>query len=151
MRGNRTSADDIAVQKEHAMVERLKNFCILAAIGFTLCLAGCAPLIVGGAAVTAGAGTYVYVQGELKTDYSNSFEEVWAACERVVADMQAIDVVPYKEIGKARIEALIDNERVHISVQYKSKDLTNVSVRVGILGNKTASQRIHDKIAANLS
>jgi len=133
------------------MVERLKNSCIFAAIGFTLCLAGCAPLIVGGAAVTAGAGTYVYVQGELKTDYPNSFEEVWAACERVVADMQAIDVVPSKEIGNARIEALIDNERVRISVQYKSKDLTNVSVRVGVLGDRTASQRIHDKIAANLS
>ncbi|HET57510.1 MAG TPA: DUF3568 family protein [Deltaproteobacteria bacterium] len=133
------------------MVKRFNNSCILPVVIIALFLAGCAPLIVGGAAVTAGAGTYVYVQGELKTDYPNSFEEVWAACERVVADMQAIDVVPSKEIGNARIEALIDNERVRISVQYKSKNLTNVSVRVGVLGDRTASQRIHDKIAANLS
>ena len=116
-----------------------------------LCLAGCAPLVVGGAAVTAGAGTYVYVMGELKTDYAHSFERVWDACERVVADMRAVDVVPVKEIGNARIEALIDEERVRIAIEYKARNLTNVSVRVGTLGNRTASQRIHDKIAANLS
>lgn len=113
-------------------------------------LAGCAPLVVGGAAVTAGAGTYVYVQGELKTDYPHEFERVWSAVERVFADMRGVDVVPDKEIGKGSIEGIIDNEKVRVIITYKAKELTNVSVRVGMLGDKAASQRIHDKIAANV-
>lgn len=113
-------------------------------------LAGCAPLLIGGAAVTAGAGTYVYVQGELKTDYPYQFERVWSAAERVFADMRGTDVVPEKEIGKGRIEGIIDTEKVRVTITYKARELTNVSVRVGLLGDRTASQRIHDKIGAIL-
>lgn len=137
-------------QKKEQTMKRIKVIGVLFAITL-LCLAGCAPLLVGGAAVGAGAGTYAYVQGELKTDYAHSFEKVWNASERTVADMRAMDVIPEKEIGKARIDAIIDNERVRITIEYKSRDLTNVSVRVGLIGNRAASQRIHDKIAANLS
>ncbi|MCK9230334.1 MAG: DUF3568 domain-containing protein [Syntrophales bacterium] len=112
--------------------------------------AGCAPLVIGGAAVTAGAGTYVYVQGELKTDYPYQFEQVWNATERVFADMRGIDVIPEKEIGKGRIEGIIDSEKVRVTITYKARELTNVSVRVGLIGDRTASQRIHDKIGAIL-
>ncbi|MDD5475105.1 MAG: DUF3568 family protein [Syntrophales bacterium] len=133
-------------------MKHTRNSCfIVFAALMLLVMTGCAPLVVGGAAVSAGAGTYVYVQGELKTDYSHSFEAVWNACERVMADMQAFDVVPEKEIGKARIDAVIENEKVRISLVYKARDLTNVAVRVGMLGDRTASQRIHDKIAAELA
>ncbi len=131
-------------------MKRIKISTILFSAAF-LCLTGCTALAVGGAAVGAGAGTYVYVQGELKTDYHHPFEKVWSACERVVADMRAIEVVPVKEIGKGRIDAIIEDEKVRISVEYKARNLTNVSVRVGTVGNRTASQRIHDKIAEQLS
>lgn len=132
------------------MKRRKTSLMPLAIALLALCLAGCAPLLVGGAAVTAGAGTYVYVQGELKTDYHHNFERVWSATERVFADMRAIDVIPEKEIGKGRIEGVIDTEKVRVTITYKARELTNVSVRVGLLGDRTASQRIHDKISANL-
>jgi hypothetical protein len=112
---------------------------------------GCAAAVVGGAAVGAGSGTYFYVNGELKTDYYYSFEKVWSACEKTVADMRGLDVEPVKEIGSGKITAMIENEKVQITANYKAKDATTVSVRVGVMGDKLASQLLHDKIADNLT
>ncbi len=115
-------------------------------------LSGCATaLVVGTAAVGAGAGTYYYVNGELKTDYSAPFEQVWAACEKTVAEMRATEVQPAKEIAQGKISALINDERVRISMTYRGKNLTSVAIRVGFFGNQLSSQRIHDKIAAFLT
>jgi hypothetical protein len=86
----------------------------------------------------------------LKTDYHFSFDRVWDACEKTVADMNSTDVIPYKEIGKGSIDAVIDEEKVHFSIQYKAKDLTTVAIRVGIVGNQVASQRLQDKVADHL-
>ena len=112
---------------------------------------GCTAALIGGAAVGAGTGTFVYLKGELKTDYNQSFDSVWKACEKPVADMRGLDVMPAKEIGKGKIAAVIDGEKVDISVTYKAKNLTTVSIRVGLIGNKQSSQLIHDKIEENLS
>lgn len=113
---------------------------------------GCVPLVIGGAAAGAGtAGTYFYINGELKTDYSASFDDVWAACEKTIADMRGIEVMPDKEIAKGTISTIINDEKVRFDVTYKAKNLTTVSIRVGVLGNKLSSQLLHDKIADHLA
>lgn len=112
-----------------------------------LMLSGCAPLVVGGAAVTGGTGTYFYINGELKTDYHHSFDKTWNACEKTVAYMNATDVVPAKEISRGTINAVIDGEDVCFSVEYKAKNLSTVAIRVGIIGDRSASQRLHDKVS----
>jgi hypothetical protein len=122
-------------------------------IGAIFVISGCgAPIVAGVAAGGAGAGsgTYLYVKGEMATDYYFSFDNVWTACEKVVADRHGIEVEPYKEISKGTINAIIDGEKVHISVKYKAKNVTTVAIRVGILGNKLSSQLLHDKIDDNL-
>jgi hypothetical protein len=120
---------------------------------FTLFLfSGCVPLVVvGGAAIGAGTGTYFYIDGELKTDYYASFDKVWSACEKTVADMRGIEVAPTKEIAQGKITTVINDEKVTFNIKYKSKDFTTVSIRVGLLGNKLSSQLLHDKIAENLA
>ncbi|MGZ3578126.1 MAG: DUF3568 family protein [Syntrophales bacterium] len=112
---------------------------------------GCAAAVVSGAAVGAGSGTYFYVNGELKTDYYYSFDRVWSACEKTVADMRGLDVEPLKEIGSGKITAMIENEKVQITANYKAKDVTTVSVRIGVMGDRLGSQLLHDKIADNLT
>jgi hypothetical protein len=116
---------------------------------FTLLLfSGCAGFLIGGAAVGAGtAGTYYYINGDLKTDYQASFDEVWAACEKTVADMHGIEVVPNREIAQGAINTLINDEKVKFDIMYKSKNITTVAIRVGLIGNKLSSQLLHDKIA----
>jgi len=114
-------------------------------------LSGCPAAVIGGAAIGGGSGAYVYIRGDLKTDYPYSFDKSWNACEKTVAYMNATDVFPEKEISKGTIKTIIDSEKVRFVVEYKTKDLTTISVRVGIIGNKYASQRLHDKVAAYLS
>jgi hypothetical protein len=129
------------------------NFLLLILSLFTLFLfSGCAELLIGSAAVGAGtAGTYFYINGELKTDYTASFDEVWAACEKTVADMRGVEVVPEKEIAKGKITASINDEKVKFDISYKSKNLTTVTIRVGLIGNKLSSQLLHDKITDYLA
>jgi len=120
---------------------------------FTLFLfSGCAALIVGGAAVGAStAGTYFYINGELKTDYSASFDNVWTACEKTVADMRGIEVAPAREIAQGKITTVINDEKVNFDIKYKSKKVTTVSIRVGLIGNRLSSQLLHDRISENLA
>ncbi|MGP8153098.1 MAG: DUF3568 family protein [Smithella sp.] len=123
---------------------------ILSSVALFL-FSGCVPLVVGGAAAGAGtAGTFFYIDGELKTDYHASFNDVWTACEKTVANMHGTEVVPEKEIARGTINALINDEKVKFDITYKSKNTTTVAVRVGLIGNKLSSQLLHDKIADNL-
>jgi hypothetical protein len=114
-------------------------------------LSGCTAALIGGAAVGAGSGTYFYINGEMKTDYYHSFDAVWSATEKTVAEMRGLEVQPDKEIGKGKIIAVIEDEKVHIAVTYKAKNVTTVAIRVGLLGNRLSSQLIHDKIGDNLA
>jgi len=124
------------------------RFCILIlSIVSPFLFSGCIPLVVGGAAAGAGAGTYFYINGELKTDYQASFDEVWKACEKTVASMRGSEVVPEKEIAKGTINAVINDEKVKFDITYKSKTVTTVAIRVGLIGNRLSSQLLHDKIA----
>ena len=135
--------------KGEAMCIRKNGFLLLIASIFLI--AGCAAAVVGGAAIGAGSGTYFYINGELKTDYYHSFDKVWVACEKTVADMRGHNVEPKKEIGLGTISTIIDNEKVQFFITYKAKNVTTVAIRVGLIGNKLSSQLIHDKISDNLS
>ncbi|MGE5855300.1 MAG: DUF3568 family protein [Syntrophaceae bacterium] len=123
---------------------------VVALIVLTCCfsLYGCPVLVVGGAAVAGGTGTYYYVEGEMKTDYYFSVDAVWSAVEKTIADMKGRDVEPDKDGGK--IVAVINDEKVTFRAVYKDKDLTTLGVRVGPVGNQTASKVIQDRVADNL-
>jgi len=65
--------------------------------------------------------------------------------------MQATEVAPVREIAKGSISAVINDEKVKFDITYKSKNVTTVAVRVGLIGNKLSSQLLHDKIAEYLA
>lgn len=130
-------------------MRKAKRWMLVLAMGAFL-LSGCAEALIVGAAVGSGSGTYLFVKGEMKTDYYHSFDATWNACQKTVADMRGLNVLPEKEIGNGKISAVINEEKVQISVAYKAKNVTTVSIRVGLIGNKLSSQLIHDKIGDNL-
>jgi hypothetical protein len=127
------------------------NFWFAFLLSALFLFSGCVPLVVGGAAVGAGTGTYFFVNGELKTDYYSSFDKVWSACEKTVAGMRGIEVAPVKEIAQGKITTKINDEKVQFDIRDKSKNLTTVAIRVGIIGDKLSSQLLHDKIAEHLA
>jgi hypothetical protein len=113
-------------------------------------LYGCPVLVVGGAAGAGGTGTYYYVEGEMKTDYYFSVDGVWSAVEKTIADMKGRDVEPDKQPDGGKIVAVINDEKVTFRLVYKDKDLTSLGIRVGLMGNESASKVIHDRVADNL-
>jgi hypothetical protein len=132
----------------------MKKHCrrLLACLFVLILFSGCATaLVVGGAAVGAGTGTYLYVNGELRTDYFASFDQVWSATEKAIAELRGTEVRPAKEIAQGKISALVNDEKVNIEITYRAKNQTTVAIRVGFVGNKQSSQFLHDKIAAHLA
>ena len=130
------------------MIHRKRAAVALIVLMCCFSLYGCPVLVVGGAAVAGGTGTYYYVEGEMKTDYYFSVDAVWSAVEKTIADMKGSDVEPDKDGG--RIVAVINDEKVTFRLTYKDKDLTTLGVRVGQVGNQTASKVIQDRVADNL-
>ena len=130
------------------MIHRKRAAVALIVLTCCFSLYGCPVLVVGGAAVAGGTGTYYYVEGEMKTDYYFSVDAVWSAVEKTIADMKGSDVEPDKDGG--RIVAVINDEKVTFRLTYKDKDLTTLGVRVGPVGNQAAAKVIQDRVADNL-
>ena len=116
-----------------------------------LFLCGCdAALVMNGKIMGVSSGRFIYQDGYLITNYKTDINSVWAACEKAVIDLKAMDVQKKRQIATGSIKANIQDEKVSISVEYVERNLTTVSVIVGIAGNNMASKMIQDKIADNI-
>ncbi|HOJ52660.1 MAG TPA: DUF3568 family protein [Syntrophales bacterium] len=127
-------------------MKTLKLFATVLMMGTMFVYMGCTAAVVGTAAVGTGVGTYIYMEGVLKTDYYYPFERVWKATEQALASLKASEVVPSKKIGEGSVSCVINGEKVWIKILYKDKNVTNVGIRVGILGDERASKMIHGVI-----
>jgi hypothetical protein len=117
-----------------------------------LLLAGCnAAINMNGKVAGISSGHFVYQDGNLTSNYKAGIDLVWAACEKSVTELKATDIQKERKISTGMIKALIQDEKITIKVEYVDKDLTSVSVFVGVVGNNMASRLIHDKIIGNLA
>ena len=117
-----------------------------------LLLAGCnAAINMNGKVAGISSGRFVYQDGNLISNYKADIDLVWTACEKSVTELKAADIQKERKISTGIIKAVIQDEKVIISVEYVDKDLTSVSVFVGVVGNNMASRLIHDKIIGNLA
>ena len=114
-------------------------------------LTGCdAAINMNGKVMSVTSGQFVYQDGNLISNYKTDIDLVWAACEKTVKELKGKDIQKERKISKGSIKAIIQDEKVIISVEYTAKDLTSVAVFVGIAGNNMASRLIHEKIAGKL-
>jgi hypothetical protein len=117
-----------------------------------LLLAGCnAAINMNGKVAGINSGRFVYQDGNLISNYRADMDSVWTACEKSVTALKATDIQKERKIATGTIKAVIQDEKVVISVEYVDKDLTSVSVFVGVVGNNMASRLIHDRIISNLA
>ena len=117
-----------------------------------LLLAGCnAAINMNGKVAGISSGHFVYQDGNLTSNYKADIDLVWTACEKSVTELKATDIQKERKISTGMIKAVIQDEKITIKVEYVDKDLTSVSVFVGVVGNNMASRLIHDKIIGNLA
>ncbi len=107
-------------------------------------------LTVGSKTVGIRSGEFIYTDGYLRTTYTLPFDQVWAACEKTLTGLKATDVERVRKIATGTFVAMIQDEKVRISLEYVEKGTTAVSIMAGTGGNNLASQLIHDRIASNL-
>ena len=128
------------------MINKILSLLIL------LLLAGCnAAINMNGKVAGISSGRFVYQDGNLVSNYKADIDLVWMACEKTLTELKATDIQKERKISTGIIKAVIQDEKVVISVEYVDKDLTSVSVFVGVVGNNMASRLIHDKIIGNLA
>jgi hypothetical protein len=127
-------------------MKKLKQLIVLLSALFML--SGCAAVLLGvGAGV--GIGTYKYVEGRLSREYPLAFSRAWDATNTALANLQISTSNSLDEGASGKIEAVRrDGTKVSIVLKDMGQNVTSISIRVGILGDRGAAERIHDKIAS---
>ena len=116
-------------------------YALLAMSALALC-SGC---------VTAGAGTYDFIQGELRTTYSVPIEQVWPKTLAALHELKlTVDRQLLDHLGGEIDARRVDGTAVKVRLKPAGEHSTTVGVRVGTLGNRDHAERIHDIIKKQL-
>ncbi len=102
------------------------------------------------AAVGVGAGAVKYIGGDLEVDSSKSFDEVFAAVEQTCQELEFEVQKNDKKAFSGMITARSDFGNVTFKVKSKTTELTQLSIRVGIFGDREASDLIYAKLKPKL-
>lgn len=95
-----------------------------------------------------GIGTYKYIEGRLERKYPLSYSRAWHATNSALENLR-ISVSSSQDKGReGEIDAVRkDGKKVSITLEDEGQGVTTISVRVGLLGDRSAAEKIHDEIA----
>jgi hypothetical protein len=110
---------------------------------------GCVALVAGGA---AGAGTVVYIKGQLDEDINAPVSRVFGASISALKDLG----LPLIEERHDRLSAKIksefaDGSDVWIEIESLTSQSCKITIRVGIMGDEYKSRQILDRIHKHIS
>ncbi len=128
-------------------MKRMKRLGLVMVVAvMTLSAVGC--LLFAGAA--AGAGTYAYVSGNLKTTYDATLPRAWEATDRALANLDMVVVEENNDAFSGSFSGkMADGRDYTVSLDKVTDETTEIAVRVG-LGDRDVSETIHSEIAAML-
>jgi hypothetical protein len=131
-------------------MQRKIYWIVLMGIFFTL--SGCdTALMVGGKTIGFSSGQFIFRNNAITKYYKFPIASVWEACDKTLADLKASSIGKNRRIGNGKINAIVQDEKATIVIEYVSIDMTLVSVSIGMAKNNFASELIHEKIAQHLS
>ena len=114
--------------------------------GLMLQMAGCAALLIGGAAAGAAAGL-MYHEGELRADLDAPVPKVIKATERAFRDLiwtkESATASAADGLATARTAT---GREVTVKVEAKSENTTTIGIRIGTFGDENLSRLLYDKI-----
>ncbi len=116
---------------------------------FALELVGCAALLVGGA---AGAGSVVYIKGQVKEDMTASVPPVHDASISALKELNLPIIEDTHDKLSARIKSrFADGADVWIEIESATAESSKLTIRVGVMGDQHKSRQILDGIHKHLS
>lgn len=111
---------------------------------------GCAVAVLATGA-GLGAGTYAWLKGELRRTYPATYDAVWNASSDALQSLEMPVVSQQRDALKGTIMAKrADGSDVRIDVKYLTENTTQVSIRIGLFGDRPDSARVHETIQARL-
>jgi len=115
-------------------------------------LNACTRYVVAGAvAAGAAAGAYFFVKGNLTRTYEAPIEKVWKATLQSVEELQLAVESKKRDAFSGEIKGkMADGTSFTIELKRLGEKSTEVGVRIGIFGDRTKSEAIHDKILSKL-
>src|SRR3989338_4330259 len=109
---------------------------------------GCFALFVGAA---VGAGGAMWMTGKLQQSVNASVYRTHNAALGALRKLQLPVIVDRKDKSTAKIESeYADGKHVWIDLEYQSKNVTKVEIRVGTLGDEVRSREILDNLTRQL-
>lgn len=127
-------------------MRKIKSFIVLLAMVFSLSGCVAAWLAVGAG---AGIGTYKFIEGNLSREYPIEYSRAWDATNSALANHQISISNSMDEGTEGTIEAVRrDGTKVVVKLTDRGQGVTSISIRVGMLGNKSDAEKIHDEIAS---
>ena len=110
-------------------------------------LSGCVFLLGAG----AGVGSYSFVKGNLTKTYPVKINKAYHASIRALKSLEMKVTEKNKDAFAGKITALRGNgTKVVIRIKTEDTGVTRISVRVGLVGNKSVSEKIQARIAKYL-
>jgi len=110
-------------------------------------LYGCAAVLLGAGVV--GIGAYTYIEGDLVREYPLSYSRAWDATNSALENLQISISNSMDEGGQGKIEAVRkDGEKVVIKINDVGQKVSIITVRVGMLGDRSIAESIHEAIAS---
>jgi hypothetical protein len=127
----------------------MKKIALLVGLLSLAAITGCA-IVAGDTVMGYESGKFVYHDGSLQSSYKAPLDQVWEAANKAMKELKASDIQTDRKIEKGTIDAIVDEEKVKITMEYVTRTETSVSVRVGTAGSNVAAKYIHEKIESNL-
>jgi hypothetical protein len=129
------------------MKPALKFRTLLAAALLAASLTGCVAVVAG----AAGAGTVVWVRGELEAVLDSNYEKAVTAANLAIRQFQFAKISEKKDALTAILIArTAEDRKVEIKVSKTGDQSAKVQIRVGFFGDEALSLTVLDKIKTNL-
>ena len=109
-------------------------------------------LVQGVALVGAGAGTVIYIRGDLEAVLSNDINSIYEAAQKSLEQLELKVSSKAKDALVAKIVARdAQDKKITIKLKSTAENTTELNIRVGVFGNETKSRLIYEQIQKNLN
>jgi len=130
-------------------VKHLRILSTLLLFTFLSTQMGCVALVAGGA---AGAGTVVYIKGQLNEDINAPAPKVYDASISALKDLNLPIIEKRHDSLSAKIKSeFADGSAVWIDIESLSFQSCKITIRVGIMGDEYKSRQILEGIHRHIS